>query len=128
VLKGVGDVKALPLVIAGAALLAGCAQSPATLNQPMPAAPPAPSAALPEFMLAEKINALREFMEQQGRPYPYADDAPKAAPALPRRAGRRQLSPDTPDDVAVEPRPALVPATPDDPRSCVGWWRICHFL
>lgn len=114
---------AAALVVAGGALLGGCAQSPAyapAYYQPVPGS---------YVDLAASAAAMRAYMEQQNawawRYQP--DDAPlaQAAPLHPAAAnnGGAMLSAALPP-IAPKP-PAAAPAASSD---CAGWWRLCHFL
>jgi hypothetical protein len=115
------------------ALLAGCVEVPATATHAQPV--PLSASAIYEILQQrrteiEQQNALRqEFAVEPD------DDAPAVqAPRRKRSTLRRapvddspvvsENPPATPAPVAKETPVAKAPADP----SCVGWWRVCHFL
>jgi hypothetical protein len=126
------------------ALLAGCAQMPATYQAlPMDDAAWAAQqqrnaawdaqqqrAYAPPMDSAEVMARYRAYLEQQNaRRYQYQPDDAPVTQAAPQR-GRRHYNPRNDDGPVIAepaPTPAPVPQTSNRPE-CVGWWRLCHFL
>jgi hypothetical protein len=110
------------------ALLAGCAEAPVSY-QPPPSTYHAAAALAAVQREAAYIEAFR-------RQFPVEpDDAPAVqAPRRKRSTLRRAPVDDSPvvsDNPPAMPAPVAketpVAKAPADP-SCVGWWRVCHFL
>ena len=124
---------------AALALLSGCVEVPATYSQPVTSG----SAAMREYLNAEALAAVQQrewaYVEALREQSPVDTDEPDAAPVVPQhrrhRAGRADDGPvisenppvTTPAPVAPPPVVVHVKPAPADP-SCVGWWRVCHFL
>jgi|SRR6516162_4046768 hypothetical protein len=96
----------LPVLLGGAVLLAGCAQSPpAYYYQPVPQA----YYSAPYYRAPP---ARRTYAPQPETPPAHASPSPLKAET---ETARRETIP---------PKLSLPTAAGD----CVGWWRICHFL
>jgi hypothetical protein len=136
----IAKLKAAALVVAGGALLGGCAQTPGIYSQP--GYQPAPSGYFDAAWAAQQEQARREqeqrayieqlnaWAAQQQQTYIEQLDAWRRQQL--QRRSRQPYSPPSSDDdgpVISENPPAQTPApqAPADP-DCVGWWRICHFL
>jgi hypothetical protein len=125
--------QAAALVVAGGALLGGCAQTPANY-QPVASgyfdaawAAQQQRAYAPPVGSAEVMARYRAYLEQQNARQYQPDDAPvaQAAPPPKRFNVHRAPANDISDNVPSAPAP--VPEAPVD-TDCVGWWRLCHFL
>jgi hypothetical protein len=112
---------------ASLALLAGCAEAP--VSQPVPST----------YDTADALAAVEReaaYIEAFRRQFPVEpDDAPAVqAPRRKRSTLRRAPVDDSPvvsENPPAKPAPVAketpVAKAPADP-SCVGWWRVCHFL
>jgi hypothetical protein len=119
--------KAAALVVAGGALLGGCAaQPPSTYYQPVPS-----GYFDPAVVSGNLEQQWRASLEQQNLARQYqADNPPVTEVAPPRRHAGRPHDDDGPviSGNPSAPTPAPAPQAPSDDPDCVGFWRICHFL